>query len=309
VESDAVEPDIGDEGVLDEEMPRLRITRRTLVVGVVFILAALAFLYWGIPRLAGLEDTWERIEEGNPWWLAAALAFTVLSFGGYVVLFQFVFVRAGSRIDLRASYQITMAGLAATRIFAAGGAGGLALTAWALRRSGMGRRQVADSTVAFIALTYVVYMGALIVCGLLLYFGVLSGDAPVTLTLVPAILAAVILVVATAMSLVPTDFERRLADWATQHHRPRLARVGGAWPPRRQRSRRGSARRCATCAAATRRCSARSRTGASTSRCCGRASTRSARRRRGASSSWATSSGCSATCCPCRAASAASTAG
>ena len=45
----------------------------------------------------------------------------------------------GSRIDLRASYQITMASLAATRLFAAGGAGGIALTAWALRRSGWSR--------------------------------------------------------------------------------------------------------------------------------------------------------------------------
>ena len=66
-------------------------------------------------------------------------------FGGYVAMFRGVFVRAGSRIDWAASYQITMAGLAASRLFAAGGAGGLVLTAWALRRSGMrkrdGRRQ------------------------------------------------------------------------------------------------------------------------------------------------------------------------
>ena len=40
-------------------------------------------------------------------------------------------------IDWRASYEITMAGVAATRLFAAAGAGGVALTAWALRRSGM----------------------------------------------------------------------------------------------------------------------------------------------------------------------------
>ena len=39
-----------------------------------------------------------------------------------------------------------MAGLAATRLFAAGGAGGIALTAWALRRAGMDRRTVAGRT-------------------------------------------------------------------------------------------------------------------------------------------------------------------
>ena len=62
----------------------------------------------------------------------------------------------GRRIGWRASYQITLAGLAATRLFAAGGAGGLVLTAWALRRVGHGqRRHVADKTIAFLILTYV----------------------------------------------------------------------------------------------------------------------------------------------------------
>ena len=41
------------------------------------------------------------------------------------------------RIGWRESYLITMAGLAASRIFAAGGAGGLVLQAWALRQAGM----------------------------------------------------------------------------------------------------------------------------------------------------------------------------
>ena len=48
-----------------------------------------------------------------------------------------------------------MAGLAATRLFAAAGAGGVALTAWALRRSGMEPRLVAWRMVAFMVLLYV----------------------------------------------------------------------------------------------------------------------------------------------------------
>ena len=99
----------------DEEMPRLRITRRTLIFGTLFIVLALAFLYFVLPQIAGLDETWHRIEQGDPWWLALALVFTVLSFAGYVALFQYVYVHAGSRVDLRASYQITMASLAATR--------------------------------------------------------------------------------------------------------------------------------------------------------------------------------------------------
>ena len=81
-----------------------------------------------------------RIQHGNGWWFGIAALLEVCSFLGYVWLFRGVFVRGESRIDWPESYQITMAGLAATRLFAAAGAGGIALTAWALRRSGMPRR-------------------------------------------------------------------------------------------------------------------------------------------------------------------------
>src|SRR3954447_25400169 len=146
----------------EEEMPRVQITREQAVLFGVFVASAIAFLYFVLPRLSGLSETWHRIREGDPWWLAVALAFEVLSFGGYVWLFRTVFVRGEGRIGWRESYQITMAGLAATRLFAAAGAGGIALTAWALRRSGMAARTVAVRMVAFMSLLYAVYMGALV---------------------------------------------------------------------------------------------------------------------------------------------------
>ncbi|MDQ3741998.1 MAG: flippase-like domain-containing protein [Actinomycetota bacterium] len=209
----------------EEEMPKLRLTRRNVLLGLVFVVALTAFLYYGLPQLADLDNTWKRLRGGDVWWLAGAFVFTVCSFGGYVALFQGVFVRHGSRIDLRASYQITMASLAATRVFAAGGAGGIALTAWALRRSGMPARAVADSTVAFLVLTYVVYMAALVVCGFGLRWDVLSGPEPWALTVLPALLGIVAIAVFLLMALVPTDFERRLRDWADDQGRPRLARI------------------------------------------------------------------------------------
>jgi len=224
--SRARDPDlVEDDHLHEEEMPRLRVTRRMLLLGLLFIAATIAFLYFVLPQVAGLEETWHRIEQGDPWWLAAAFAFTVLSFGGYVVLFEYVYVQAGSPIDFKASYLITMASLAATRIFAAGGAGGIALTAWALRRSGMSPRRVADSTVEFLVLMYVVYMGALVVVGFGLYLDVLPGPSPTAITLVPAILALVAIGIAVLFALVPTDVERRMRDWACRNDRPRLARL------------------------------------------------------------------------------------
>ena len=106
----------------------------------VFILSGVGFLYFVLPKLAGVGTTLHRIEGGDSWWIAVGVVLELLSFAGYVVLFRAVFVRdaARSAIGWRESYQITMAGLVATRLFAAAGAGGVALTAWALRALGHG---------------------------------------------------------------------------------------------------------------------------------------------------------------------------
>ncbi|MEA2228026.1 MAG: putative heme transporter [Solirubrobacteraceae bacterium] len=200
----------------DEEMPRVEMTRRRVLLAVTFIVVLVAFLYYGLPQLAGLDSTWQRIEEGNPWWLALAALFTVLSFVGYVVLFHGVFVRGGARLSVRESYQITMASLAATRIFAAGGAGGIALTAWAMRRAGMDRRAVADRTITFLVLTYAVYMGAIVVVGVGLRTGLLPGPAPFAMTVVPAGFAAVSIVLTLLLSLTPTDLQRRMDAFGTR---------------------------------------------------------------------------------------------
>ena len=96
------------------------------------------------------------------------LLFTFGMFAGYVMMFRGVFVRAASRVRIgwRESYQITMAGLAATRIFAAGGAGGLVLMAWALRRAGHAQAPRSPTRRSpFLVLTYFPYVVALIVCG------------------------------------------------------------------------------------------------------------------------------------------------
>ena len=53
-----------------EEMPRIRLTRRSLVASIVFIVSVVAFLYFVLPKLLGLRDTWNRLQHGNVWWLA-----------------------------------------------------------------------------------------------------------------------------------------------------------------------------------------------------------------------------------------------
>jgi uncharacterized protein (TIRG00374 family) len=204
---------LGDE--TREEMPRVVFTRRRLLISIVFVVSTVAFLYFVLPKLLGLQETWNRIKSGNVWWLALGIVLEVCSFAGYVALFRAVFVRRPSRIGWRESYQITMAGLAATRLFATAGAGGIALTAWALRRSGMEARIVASRMVAFMALLYGVYMATLVIDGLGLYLGLFPGNAPFAITVVPAIFGGVVIVLFLSVSLVPGDFERLVARWVT----------------------------------------------------------------------------------------------
>jgi uncharacterized protein (TIRG00374 family) len=198
----------------DEEMPRVQMTRKRILLGVGTIIIVVALLYYGLPQIAGLDETWRRIERGDPWWLGLAALFTVLSFAGYVVLFRYVYVEGGARIGLRESYEITMASLAATRIFAAGGAGGIALTAWAMRRAGMPRRAVAERTIVFLVLTYVVYMVLMLVVGIGLRVGLFPGPAPFGLTVVPAVFAAVAICLTLLLALTPTDLQRRMDAFA-----------------------------------------------------------------------------------------------
>ena len=203
--------------------------RRLLVYGLVVVVILVA-LYFVLPELAGLEDSLRKIEDADPVWMGVALGVNLLSFAAYIALFRGVIGGAGvqarvrDRLDWRTSYQITLAGLAATRLFSAGGAGGIALTYWALRRAGMAAREAASRMVAFLVLLYTMYLGALVVCGIFLRVGLFSGPSPVGMTIVPAALAGVALVILFLISLIPSDFERAVARWAQGHRRVRLAR-------------------------------------------------------------------------------------
>jgi uncharacterized protein (TIRG00374 family) len=197
-------------GSHEEEMPRVAITRRQAIAFGLFVLTVVAFFYFVLPKLSGVGTTVHRIERGNSWWIAIGVVLELLSFAGYVVLFRAVFVRGQGRIGWPESYEITMAGLVATRLFAAAGAGGVALTAWALRRSGMEPRLVACRMVAFIVLLYVVYAGSLLLDGIGLGTGLFPGGGSFAITFLPAIVAALLFGVAIAVAALPGDVERRL---------------------------------------------------------------------------------------------------
>jgi uncharacterized membrane protein YbhN (UPF0104 family) len=189
-------------------------TTRRIVQTALLVLLILVGVYFLFPKLVGLSGALGRLDEADPVWIAVALGFNVLAFATYIVLFKAVVGGDALRLTWKETYEINIAGVAATRLFSAGGAGGIALTYWALRKAGMGRRDVGRRMVAFLTLNYAFYPLAVILFGVLLRTGVLNGKDSVELTIVPAAVAGACLLVAVLVALIPPDLERRLAPYA-----------------------------------------------------------------------------------------------
>ena len=183
---------------------------KRLIETAVAVVLLLVAIYVLVPKLFDLQDALGKIDQGDPVWIAVGIACCVVMFAAYVALFRGVVGEKVIHLEWGESYQITMAGLAATRLFSAGGAGGILLTYWALRKAGMERRQAVCRMVAFLVVLYSVYLAALVIFGVLLRTGVLSGDAPLSGTVIPAALAGLAIVIGLLIALLPDDFERRI---------------------------------------------------------------------------------------------------
>jgi uncharacterized membrane protein YbhN (UPF0104 family) len=187
------------------------VAKRAFLATLLVAAGAIGVFYVLLPNLAGLDDTWQRINQGDPWWLGLALFLELASFAGYMALFRAVFARDQERIDWRLSYQLTMAGLGATRLFATAGLGGILLTVWALRRVGMSPRDITRRMTAFLVLLYGVFMLSLVIGGLGLRLGLFPGSAPFGLTVVPAVFGGIVIALALVLSLLPPSSGEQVA--------------------------------------------------------------------------------------------------
>ncbi|HYB23859.1 MAG TPA: lysylphosphatidylglycerol synthase transmembrane domain-containing protein, partial [Solirubrobacteraceae bacterium] len=206
-----------------EELNRRTLRSRLLIVAVAIVVVAGVVTL--VPGLSGLRS---RLAHANAAWLGAGVVLKLLSGVGYVAVFRMIFCR---RMSWRVSTQVGMSELGANAILPAGGAGGLALGAWALRRGGMDGREIACRTVAFFLLTSVPNVLGVIVIGFALAAGVLGGERNLLLTALPAALAL--------GAVLATLVAGRLADRASV----RLAGAGdgaGGTPSRRARALRES---------------------------------------------------------------------
>src|SRR5215217_274424 len=209
------------------------IARRLAIPAAFAAIVAAALLIAGGP-LQTFADALGRALDADPRWVVAAAAFELASFGGYVLLLWLVGGRESARIGLRESTQITLGGAAATRLLPTAGAGGAALTLWALRRSGLPTGRATRTLLTFLVLLYSVFLGSVVVTGTLL---AVRGE-PLALTALPASLAALgMLLPLTAAWLRPSGEGRvRVAAGvlggavrdAIRHVRSLDARLAGA---------------------------------------------------------------------------------
>ncbi len=125
----------------------------------------------------------------SPGWAAIGAGFEFISLAGYVGLLALIAGRATPRVRARESAQITLAGAAATRLLPTAGAGGLALTLWALRRAGLQPRVATRTLLVFLVVLYSVFLGSIVVSGTVLALGLTGSRGPLALSAIPALAA------------------------------------------------------------------------------------------------------------------------
>ena len=195
---------------MPEEFSPSHVRRALILLALVIVVVVVV-----VAMLPGLGSLRESFAGARPEWLVLAACLELGSCLSYVLAFRGVFC---SRMRWLTSFEIGTAELAANSLLSVGGAGGLALGAWILRRGGVPASQIARRTVAFFLITSCANIGALVIAGIGLGTGVLHGAPSAAYGYVPAAagLGGIALVL----------FARRVARrFALRSERKRLVRA------------------------------------------------------------------------------------
>jgi uncharacterized membrane protein YbhN (UPF0104 family) len=182
---------------MPQDPERIQGRRRLIEIGVFA-----ALLVGAVVALPGLGDLRERLADADPALVALAAALELGSCLAFVAAFRGVFE---PRLSWRFSYEVGMSEQAANVLLPTGGAGGLALGAWALRRVGMPAERIGRRTVAFFLITSSINFVAVIFAGFGLGTGLLSGEVAALTAVVPALLASAALI---ALAVAPRVLDR-----------------------------------------------------------------------------------------------------
>jgi len=164
--------------------------------------------------IPGLNQALSNLEQVRWQWVAAALALETVAEMGFVLSWRSIVdphdllseTGGGRRTGIRAAW----AQLGAGTLIPGGSLGGVGVGAWILHRLGMQSEQIAERQFNLSFLNTAIDALALVVFGLALATGVLSGDHRLTLTLLPAALAALGIAVALLIARRATGLAARL---------------------------------------------------------------------------------------------------
>jgi uncharacterized membrane protein YbhN (UPF0104 family) len=199
--------------------------------GAVVVVALLVALGVGtlIAKAAGFSRVRDSLAEADSTWFLVCFFAEVAAFAGYaVVVREALGWRGGPKVRYGLSVHVTLASLGATRVVAAAGAGGLAVTYWCFRRAGFVTRDALVRVLGLNTLVYLAFGVGAWIAALLATFGVF-GEAPLSLTL-PWLLLVPFCIVAARFV---TDPARRTPPDPTRGSLPRrslaYAISGAAW--------------------------------------------------------------------------------
>ncbi len=179
--------------------------------GLVLLIVIVALAVTSLPGLGTLRHKFA----GATWWLLVLVPLLKLgSCLSNVVAFRDVFC---PRMGWRFTYQLSMAEQGTNVLVPTGGAGGLALGAWALRQGGMPAEHLARRSVAFFVLTSIPNFACAAILGPFLLIRVLSGTVPVVPTAVFTGLAWGAVLIAVALTRILTRVDPELAQGSVGH--------------------------------------------------------------------------------------------
>ncbi|HVW46999.1 MAG TPA: lysylphosphatidylglycerol synthase transmembrane domain-containing protein [Solirubrobacterales bacterium] len=204
MEGNGLRPDTDTEdGLTSAE--RRGVARRA--TGAILLGAFVVLLLLAIPSLRGVLHA---ITHMRPAWIAAGVAFEILSCAGFVVVFRLFF----PTLDARRARRLAWTEMASGVLLPAGGVGGLAIGGWLMHLIGLSRHRIVERSSALFFITSAPSVVAMVGAAALLAAEALPGPRGFVLTALPIIVGCL---ATAAVALVPA-------------RRPRAARPGGrAW--------------------------------------------------------------------------------
>ncbi|HEX4745323.1 MAG TPA: YbhN family protein [Gaiellaceae bacterium] len=196
------------------------------VVAAVLLVVGVGLL---LVRAAGFDEVRAAAAKADSAWFAACLLAQLVALVAYADVFRGAFAwRGGPDPGFRLSAHVMLASIGATRVFAAGGVGAIAVTYWCFRRAGFAAREGLVRVLGFNTLFYVSF-GAGAWVAALLTATALWGSESAALTL-PWLVLVPFCFLAAAFVTQPSRVERLTRDEGWFGRRAlAYAIAGAAW--------------------------------------------------------------------------------